>query len=1087
MSHVDIVLPSGGGHRRVVVVMTHADDRGVVGALAAWKDLSAASHLRPIMHVEYARSPGSESQPLDLGRRMQVLNGGTWSSEALMYTLHGAGELDRIDIVSVATAVLPLELQGDLAEADVMLRGDLRRIAPAETGVLLHRVWVPDYGDDRLAPPAAFINAEVDGAFVILPTDRQFERAMAMPVSASESADAHAWHVAVEIASLSGLWSTMVGAPLEHVEHARGGFGKPLVHLVRSTCRATRIRAPSPEQSLESDGVLPLPPGLLPAPDPRHITRAAPPLIYPDEFRVPDEDDLGDETADEALGVVADLATTRRLAVETVGGVLSRRDEIGTAKQQLNEFALDTALIAPWTVPIVGEDGLGVDSDDALDEAYGLLEDMRPPISLEGVPTDGWDRILRRLLGIVDASMLDDGVRASVGSERYVALDPATLGPVDGELVDVLAALDPSAHITSSTPDDLDSGGIDDDASTEALTAETDSAEREDTDEDSAADGSLNEHVEDADGEETSARRSSGRHAGRSRGTRRRGDARQAHPAADVPLLTGVTRQFDVEIERCDTRIDGLFEEFQDHLRPENRPEPGVTAFVAFASLTAVLIGAGALMTLTGLREVLTPDHLSDSMRVSAFGLLSILATVPAVLRLTPSRSLSAQVRLTLLAAVYAAATATLLVLARPVALSFLDKPGRWFPAVAIITGVLGLMVAGRMRAFPGDRSLLGPLAPLVSNATVSVALLSYIFLMAVTVLNYEATAPQVFEDRSWRLLTVLLATALAVAVVTGGLVRLIRRRDRRQVRAWKSGLDAFVDKLEQTAARKAVLTVLKVHWLATAAVVTRLIHRPFGAEAGHMEVEDPSSPVRKLLIFDLDLTDDTRDGYLAELLPLVAPRGWMGEQYRRMAERFTEAERAQYGISAERGLPPPEHCTYPVALDAAKSGDGVGPRWKFTRNVYDGAYDGLLRRAADDALAQAMRATFMNERAAVTLDPESGEEAMLPALLGELLPSGEARLPTGSLPPRPEAPPEYTPYVWWPAEVSTPTSNALPDHTCGYLRDRGTLLFHAIRVDVSEPVDVDRLMPIPGHPRDMGHSEPAVGGPGASDAEPLM
>ncbi|WP_428118890.1 hypothetical protein [Candidatus Poriferisodalis sp.] len=1067
--------------------MSHREDQGIAGALAAWTGLSAASHLRPIVHVEYARSSGLGSQPLDLGRRTQVLNGGDWSSEALMYTLHGAGELDRIDIVSVATGVLSIEQQGDLAEADAMLRSDLRRIAPADTGVFLQRVWVPDYGDERLSPPAAFINAETDGAFVVLPTDRQFERSMAMPVSSSESGDAHAWHVAVEIASLAGLWSTMVGSPLEFVEYAPGGLGKPLVRLVRSTCRAARIRAPSPEHTLESDGVLPLPPGLLPAPDPSHIVRAAPPLIYPDEFRVPDEDDPDDDAAHDTLGAIGDGATARRLAIETVGGALNRYDDIGAAAQQLNEFALDTARIAPWTAPIVGEDGLGADSDDALDDAYWLLEEMRPPVSLEGVPTSGWDKMLRRVLGVVDASMLDDGVRAAVGSERYVVLDPAALAPADGDLLDVLAALDPSAHAVSSLHDDPDSGAFDKGVPARPMTTDADSAARDDADDVSATGDSVNEHVEATDNDGMPARRSGSGGRGMKRRWRQRRTAQQADLVADSTLLTGVTGRFDIEIERCDDRIDSLFEELRDHLRRESRPEPGVTAFVALASLTAVLIGAGALLTLTGLREVFTPDHLSDSVRVATFGLLSILVTVPPVLRLTPSRSLSAQVRLTLLAAVYTAVAATLLVLAKPVSQSFLDEPGHWFPAMAVIAGVVALTLLGRLREFSGDQSLMGPLAPLVSNSAVSVATLSYMFVMAVAALNYEATAPQIFEDRNWRLLTVLLATAVAVAAVTGGLVRLIRRRDRRQVRAWKSGLDALVDQLELTTARKSLLATLKVHWLASASVVTRLIHRPFGVEIRHMDVQDPDSPVRKLLILDLDLTDDTRDDYLAELLPLVAPRGWMGEQYRRMAKRFTEAERARYGISAERDTPPPEHCTYPIALEAARSGEGIGPRWKFARSVYDGAYDGLLRHAADDALAQAMRATFVNERVAVKLDHESGEEAMLPALLGELLPSGETRLPTGSLPPRPEAPPEYTPYVWWPAEVSTPAANVPPDQTCGYLRDRGTLLFHAIRVDISEPVEVDRLLPIPGPPRNAERLETDVADHVSSVAEPLM
>ena len=48
-----------------------------------------------------------------------------------------------------------------------------------------------------------------------------------------------------------------------------------------------------------------------------------------------------------------------------------------------------------------------------------------------------------------------------------------------------------------------------------------------------------------------------------------------------------------------------------------------------------------------------------------------------------------------------------------------------------------------RMREFNGDRSLLGPLAPLVADMVAGVVPLVYISVIAVAILNYDATALQ--------------------------------------------------------------------------------------------------------------------------------------------------------------------------------------------------------------------------------------------------------------------------------------------------------------------------------------------------------
>ena len=305
----------------------------------------------------------------------------------------------------------------------------------------------------------------------------------------------------------------------------------------------------------------------------------------------------------------------------------------------------------------------------------------------------------------------------------------------------------------------------------------------------------------------------------------------------------------------------------------------------------------------------------------------------------------------------------------------------------------------------------------------------------------------------------------------------------------WEQRIDELVDACELGLARTQALEMLKAHWLTTAAVAARLVHRPFGSHHAAAVPQDPRPSVRKLLMFDLELTDETRDAFLGELLPELASRGWLREQYRRMSSQFVSSERSRFGIGADDYMPPPEHCTYPMSLESVTNGRGSGSRWRFAERVYAGEFDSVLHETAEDALSRAMAATFMSDQISVSLGSAGAGRQTLPRLLGELLPAGETRMPSGTLPPSTEPPPEYQTLVWWPEAVSMLPGHPPPEHRCRHVRVQGTVLFHAVRVDISEAVGMERLMPIgesdAGAPADSG--DPAMHGSTVEPAEPLM
>ena len=1018
MSSTTSVLSAARGGDRALIAASHAADPGAAAALGVWQELSLAAHLSDVLCVTVQEGASENPEAFDRGRSTRLLRRGEWSDAGLMHTLHGLGELQRIDVVSFCTAALAETDQRDLVSADARLHAEVLRIAAEHTSVQLHRVWLPDYGDDRMTVPPSIAGAGADAVYVVLPVDRQFGRAAAMPVSSSSADATHAWHVAVEIASLAGLWSTMSGCPLEFADSAHSGTGLPLVRLVRSMCRAARIRSPSPDQTLERHRVLPLPPGFVPTAEPDRAVGMAARLAYPAVFRIPASRDGEAAESGDADGAESDLgaidrtvlipqypaAVTRRLAGEAVHDALIRHRDMAQSALELDSYARRTAEVAPWTTPLIDDDGEIIDNDEAIAEARRELAEWCAPVSIDAVPSRGWDELLACTLGMADAAQQADHIREAVGGARFVVIEPASLAPASDDLASAVHALGASSES-----------------------------------DDPAANG----------------RRSPDDAAAASEGC-----------GLGPTLLQSITREFDGEIARAETEETGRVRQLCDQLRPDQRPQPGVTAFVAFSLLTALLLGTGALLTLTDLRDYVTPDHLSAAMRIRLFGLTAMAAALSPVLRFMPSRSFPAQVWLTLVAAAYSVLGAGIVVLAPELPGSVLSRPGAWLPAIIVVGAVTALAVAAWIWGTPGDRALLGWTAPLTSDLVAGSVPFIYLFTMGVAAVNFNASAPPIFERQDERLLTVLLVTAAVVVPVCGSLVRSIRRRDRNQVGNWKVRIDELVDHCELASARTAILTMLKAHWLVHAAVVARLVHRPFGHRPDPSPAGGTSSQVRKLLMFDLELSERTREAFLGEMLPLLAPRGWLREQHRRMAEQFAGNERLRLGITEKQGVAPPNHCTYPMSLESVRLGTAQGSRWRFAEQCYAGEFDALLGTSIDDAVTNAMQATFMDEGAMVSMASPDAHDQSLPSLLGELLPSGDARLPSGTLPPSTEGAPRFDPYLWWPTDVARPPDTEAPELACGYLRDGGSVIFHALRVDVSEPLTLERLVPHPSAAR---------------------
>ena len=1241
MSPAGVALGAAHGGSRHLVFVHHADDAGIHAALEHWQRLNDAAQLANVISVA-CRSPCGEGEPDPQRevtaaapfpqqlRQARFLEAGEWTDVALMYTLHGADEISRIDILSACTPALARSGQKELAEADRLLRLDAQRIAAPHTSVALHRVWLPGFSEayEGLAPCAEFAQGEADHLFVVMPENRQHERAVALLMRADVTGDAYSWHVAVELASLGGLWSTMRGAPVELTAPVHSGVSAPVVRLVRSTCRAARIHTPSPEHTFEGDATLPLPGGYLPAPEPRRVIAEAAPRIVGDEFRclqaaapVDRVDTDAEEASDDPQGhgdasTAGGTRDAHRLLMPLSKPIGRRRHEDLPLRRvvphaaegpeptgAVESFVADTVAAAPWTASLLAEDVRDADwSEAAICVARRRLGNERAPVSLASVPTEAWDAAIANVLGLADGAEASAPLRAAIIGGRFLITDPEAIAPAPGSLNQTVARLDAAAarpapavgrRKAEAGPDahrDRAGGG-----DTVDRAARPDPEARDADDAASRADpaaggrdaGTARGVGASRSGRRDSVSQSADRFSGGSVGTtdstgRRNehahfrfwfprplfprrvppalprtgsvesdaagsaeaessasaeadsdggvgpdatggvaadaGSGSQADSAADplhgpmpdrhcdpaqqdgprepipapgsgepIPpsepppaqpppgqplpvqpadthrptLLGAVTREFDQEIRFAGHVVDAELAELRERLSYEQRPQPGVTSFVAHALLVSGLILLGALLTLTPLREAATVDRLTSDQRIMAFGVLCLLAVTPPILRLMPRSSRAAQVHLILTAAGLSAAVATVVVLAPQIATSPLDQPGQWGPAILLCAAVMTLALAARARGFRGDRELLGPFAPLVSDFVATAVPIVFAFVLIVAAANRNATTSDDAQPLAWRLLAVVLSSTVAMALVAAGLIWIIRRRDRRVMREWMDRVDEAIDCCEVASARADMVALLKSHWLATAAVLARLTHRPFGRCALAGASRDPVCSVRKLRMFDLELSRETRDAFLGEIVPELAGHGWLGEQYRLMSARFAASERRRLGILPDEAFPPPEHCTYPEPPADEDVPVRHGFRWRFAEQVFSDGFDGLLREQTDEAMRRAMQATFMNEDVSVAAGSDGLDAQPLPVLLGELLPTDAKTFPAGMLPPSTEAAPVYEAYVWWPTDMAVPEGKPTPSLTCSYVPDGSTVLFHAVRIDISEPVNMERLLPL--------------------------
>ncbi len=399
--------------RAVVLVFDHRDSI-IVSGLAQLIALSAQNVIKPFLMLKTTDN-GADVNPDANPLVTLVADGETWD-EKFFDALVKSGKIDRIDIVTVFSHKLS-EPDGErLVRAASDLVHNCLRLAPANAMVFDHRLSVSAY--DSLGTTG--FGGTPYSRLILIPEDRRRPLAMAKPIFDSEPQEFDL-HVAVETASLCGLWEAADGSALESLKPAASGGGVPLVVLARSFVRLARLSLPSPEEVLQRDEMLPVAVGAMRSPVPETMTEKAAQLLHPSELKCRSHDSVLADTSEEPSlwnGI-------RRRILSDLRKLPSRLRRRG--RSEVSAAAGEAAEVLLSMTPRLLDPAETFDGSDSIEDLIPERE-FQP---VEVLEPQVWDDLLQDILGVADYSEHARKIREGAsGDGRHLLVSKQHLAPL---------------------------------------------------------------------------------------------------------------------------------------------------------------------------------------------------------------------------------------------------------------------------------------------------------------------------------------------------------------------------------------------------------------------------------------------------------------------------------------------------------------------------------------------------------------------------------------------------------------------------------------------------------------------------------
>ena len=318
-------------------------------------------------------------------------------------------------------------------------------------------------------------------------------------------------------------------------------------------------------------------------------------------------------------------------------------------------------------------------------------------------------------------------------------------------------------------------------------------------------------------------------------------------------------------------------------------------------------------------------------------------------------------------------------------------------------------------------------------------------------------------------LFKVTVVVAIVAFLTSGIIVSVSKFQNEKRLDIYKAEQSYLEQKAQSAIYVRENLSQHHIEWLGTAAVLQRLIAHPFG-DTETMGVRTASTPfgseiILKYKTITLNLTKSGKEVFKSRAKPELSPPGWLTNSYRLASDSFINDPKAN---SEDDTLP--EHCSFPWASAEESPLNeeftyGRGTRWPFAHAFYNGEFDETLRSSADEKLKEIILEIFLNDPTSWKSETKQNGASTLSDIFSEIVPSNEA--PTqfsmgmfGDHDARFKGTRDMTSTFAWPDNVGLPTGTPAPTSIAKHQNINSSVIFQAIRVDVSNSTDLDELGP---------------------------
>ena len=487
------------------LVVAHREDAAAQLAVARVADLVKSGAVDPLLHV-WTDSHTPLPQAKVIGGNENIAN--------VTEVLAEVRKLDRVRIVGLFCPSAGVDHASELDHSVRAIVDVINETKGAATEVAEIRVQATSADAPQVAR-AAFSGLALAN-IVLIPHDRRSDVAAARFVESAQT-DRIAAHIAVELCSMLGAWSSMKGSFLDDWAYTPPSGDGPSIVFLRSVVRSL-ICPPLPVDRIVEEGSVPMPQGFLPSPNPEATVRAVADAVFPDELRFHanpaparrEEIPLG-----EALRKVPKAIWKTMRSLPRVF-----RDGLSRDLESLQGDGLQDLVggEASWLHIDYRDRQTASDARSWSEQARDAIDDLETRDempALVGLPDDVWERLVELPLAVADGSKTAEAAMSETGERRYLVADPMAFAGgnyVDNEaaISGLLAAVDPP----TSRDAEVDQGDmVSESASGEDLSAEEspvsantsvsdDASEPDQTESDAVATALSEDAPEQAEGED---------------------------------------------------------------------------------------------------------------------------------------------------------------------------------------------------------------------------------------------------------------------------------------------------------------------------------------------------------------------------------------------------------------------------------------------------------------------------------------------------------------------------------------------------------------------------------------------------------